>query len=103
MVRFRDCWNGCNFMMNGKAMTTAVDIYSFGILVWQVVMRRNIGSGIKDKGIILERTFLRALLTLPSSSRQVFRDLVLDCTTENPLNRPSAQSIAKMFENDANT
>lgn len=82
------------------------DIYSFGMIVWQLLTRREPFSGTPDGSAEFDdlESFVQGVVTdkrrpdIPADTLPVLQDLIKDCLDANPNRRPPFQSIVKRLD-----
>ena len=82
------------------------DIYSFGMIVWQLLTRREPFSSTTDGEAEFNdlESFATAIVhdkrrpEIPSDTLPVLQDLIKDCLDSNPNRRPPFQSIVKRLD-----
>lgn len=77
-------------------MTPKVDIYSTGILLWQVITGRAPFQGLSLPQIVI-RVSRGGLLKLPDEAPRQFRDVFDRCTNPDPNQRPSFDELVEFF------
>lgn len=82
--------------------TSKVDVYAYGIVLWELVTSLTPYSGIDTRAIISEvRTKdIRPILPTSDVLNPSLRDLITQCWDRNPDVRPSFDEIVRRFEDD---
>lgn len=73
-------------------ITPQVDVYSFGVIMWQALMGEKPYAGLSDAQII-SQVSRGVRLTIDYAMRQDVRDLVYECTSPSPATRPVFQEL----------
>ena len=77
----------------GKAYNEKVDVYSFGVLVWQMLSREVPFASISPSSFLhhVGKQGLRP--TIPSSWAPLLKNLITRCWSEEPSERPSMEDV----------
>jgi serine/threonine protein kinase len=84
-------------------VTEKCDVYSFGVLVLELIMGNHPGDFLSsvDNKTILFRNFLDTRLKIPEAeiASEIFHviTVVLRCIESNPSHRPTMQEVLKVF------
>ncbi|GIL63221.1 hypothetical protein Vafri_17344, partial [Volvox africanus] len=96
-----ECFNGSLFNdTSGKIpISHQSDIYSFGVLLWEMLARERPWKGLSAIQVALAVGFQQQRLRIPHTDNERFqpklRKLILQCWDEDPRKRPGAAEIAK--------
>lgn len=76
--------------------TFAVDIYSFGTILWEIASGRSSFAGLSEKELMskLVRGERESLETIPS----FYAEIIRGCWQTDPLKRPNLQTISRQLE-----
>lgn len=74
-------------------LTTAADIFSFGVVVWEMLSGRRAWSGMNALQIVNAVTVQRRALELDSSWPMALQDLLRRCLHVDPAQRPPAKQL----------
>lgn len=84
-------------LFSGESQTPASDIYSLGMILWEIASRKKPFQGIVSHtivGMVLAGTRQPLNDTWPS----IFKKLITACWEANPSKRPSAKALGDEFE-----
>lgn len=91
------------FLLTGAALTTKVDVYAFGVLVWALCTGKTPHEG-KVAPQIVVQVSRGCVLELPSSVPTALADLYKTCVAREPSERPNFDQIVRdlidMLEKD---
>ncbi|MBS0351817.1 MAG: protein kinase, partial [Proteobacteria bacterium] len=84
-------------LFNGKPNSKQTDVYSLGIVLWEIISRE---TPFKDKmqGIIVGMVLAGNRETLPEKCPELFRLMIIACWDQEPKKRPNAQQVGYQFE-----
>jgi hypothetical protein len=88
--------------LTGGRITSKVDIYSFGMLVWELLSRIEVFKHMSDY-----RTFVRAIIggerpPIDSTWPEQIKQLLMSCWELNPLKRPTADEALGLLNQAIN-
>ncbi|RIB01356.1 kinase-like domain-containing protein [Gigaspora rosea] len=93
-------------VLDGNQYTTASDIYSFGIIMWEILYGKSVNYN-QGFGIQLQIKICRENLRprIIEDTPQCYINLMKKCWEKEPIKRPSAQKIIEIlteWQNDKN-
>lgn len=93
---------------HGKQFTTKADIYSIGIIIWEILSRLLTGKHTRpyaeytyirhDFQIVIQAASKGIRPTMPHNTPQILKDLYLRCVEHDPNNRPSCMELLDILE-----
>ncbi|KAK8892377.1 hypothetical protein M9Y10_029603 [Tritrichomonas musculus] len=92
-------WMAPEILFSNQNYTSKVDVYAFGVLLWELVTSQIPYNGVPGRSIMYEVRDLDIRPALPSSEfiNPSFRDLITQCWDRNPDIRPSFDEIVRRF------
>lgn len=95
-------WMAPEILFSHQNYTSKVDVYAYGILLWELVTCQIPYCGIPTKVIMFEVRDRDIRPSLPSSDQvnPKIRDLITQCWDRNPDNRPTFDEIVRRFLDD---
>ncbi|RIB17995.1 kinase-like domain-containing protein [Gigaspora rosea] len=85
-------------ILNGGQYTTASDIYSFGIIMWEILYGKPVFYGQEfDHQLQLNICLNDLRPTITENSPECYINLMKMCWDRDPKQRPSAENIYKLF------
>eukprot|EP00002_Diphylleia_rotans_P037326 TRINITY_DN832_c0_g1_i6.p1 TRINITY_DN832_c0_g1~~TRINITY_DN832_c0_g1_i6.p1 ORF type:complete len:2497 (+),score=388.76 TRINITY_DN832_c0_g1_i6:121-7611(+) len=87
-------------VIRGAKSSCMADMYSYGIIVWQVLTRQNPHTAIKDRRLIPDRRSIEEMLSLPQQTSLKMKDIVKRCTSENFEDRLTAREVVDILRAD---
>ncbi|ELR11811.1 protein kinase domain containing protein [Acanthamoeba castellanii str. Neff] len=94
-------WTAPEIIRGGKR-TDRSDVYSFGILMWEVLTRRRPFAGLPTMSISLQ-VLEGERPSIPLDTPNDYRSLMVRCWAEDPADRPSMIEIASQLKRMAAT
>ena len=96
----------CHWMapeiINCQKYTTKADVYSYGIIIWEICTREMPYECINDKETILYRVCFKnerpSLKRLGNDTPDKFKELMVKCWDQDPNKRPSFENIIQFIE-----
>ncbi|GIM04024.1 hypothetical protein Vretimale_8658 [Volvox reticuliferus] len=89
-------------VLNGT-VSRAVDVYSFGVLLWQMYTGSRPWSGLTHSQIIMLIGSGDARLVFPNNTPHSYEALMRACTDRDPEKRPPFTEVLKMLEEMSET
>lgn len=75
----------------------AVDVYSFGVLLWQMYTSSRPWSGLTHSQILMLVAQQGAKLQFPTDTPEAYRSLALSCMATDPGERPPMDCVVKVL------
>merc|ERR1711977_801705 len=75
-------------VLQGSPNSTASDVFSFGILMWEVFARRDVYDGMNESQVIDGIKDGTTRPSIPSNCPSAVQDLMQRCWDQNPIMRP---------------
>lgn len=85
-------------VLAGEKATPAVDIYSFGMVLWELVSGKHPYSTISSLGVLTRKVLGGARETIPDTVPAVYRTLITACWQADPSQRPTAAVIIETLQ-----
>lgn len=79
-------------LVQGK-LTSKTDVYSFGVLMWQLFNCLRPWAGMNHAQVINQVVVKKAKLTFPPHCPEAFRDLAERCMRPDPEERPNFADV----------
>ncbi len=80
-------------LLQDGQLLPACDIFSFGILMWEMLTAQHVYQGISDSQVVLQVVEVDLRPTFPSDTPSSYKDLANACTSAVPHERPSWKRI----------
>lgn len=90
-------WQAPECLKRMDAASTQSDIYSFGVVLWEICTGKTPFAGVEE-GHILKLICEGKRETIPAEIPEVFRLIIQDCWKPNPLERPSMFDIIRKLK-----
>mmetsp|Transcript_20300 Transcript_20300/g.22563 ORF Transcript_20300/g.22563 Transcript_20300/m.22563 type:complete len:723 (+) Transcript_20300:44-2212(+) len=91
------CWTAPEILRNNR-YTESADVYSFAIVLWEMVSRSDPFSGMPPFQVIFAVGTQGARPTIPQHCNPDYQKLMEDCWQEEPANRPTFNDILDRLE-----
>lgn len=89
-------------IMKKNIYEEASDIYSYGMIVWEILTKKVPYYGMTPNQIIGQVSDFKKIVDIPNSGNYSLRKLIRYCLAYNPQDRPSFDIIIKYLENVLN-
>lgn len=86
------CWLAPEVIKHNRCSTSS-DVFSFGIILWELATREEVYQGLETMQIIAKVANERLRPPVPHNC--LWKDLMCQCWEENPAYRPSFETISK--------
>ncbi|EGC40296.1 hypothetical protein DICPUDRAFT_25383 [Dictyostelium purpureum] len=91
------CWTAPEVLRN-DAYTEKADVFSFAIVLWEIVTREDPYQGMPTFQIVISVGQHKLRPIVPPQVSAPFTRLITECWSEDPQQRPSFQEIVKRLE-----
>ena len=85
-------------LIGGNEYDASVDVYSFGVILWEMTTRQFPWEGLQTAQVIYKVVMLGAQLPMPSDVPEPLADLIQACLSQDPMQRPTFDRIAMKIE-----
>lgn len=85
-------------MLRGEAYTEAVDIYGFGIVLWEIATERHPYDNLPERQIVYAVSVRGVRPPIPNNCPPTYSKLIQACWDTNPNKRPSAEEVLAALE-----
>ena len=86
--------------MQHQEPTTASDVYSYGVILWELVARKQFFAEISFMTVLESKVIAGERPEIPVGCPLAYRQLIQACWAPNPTKRPSFQEIVETLERD---
>lgn len=94
-------WMAPEVLRRGSRYTSKVDVFAYGVVLWELLTSETPYEGYNPQQIISEVLNFDARPNLPDTGNMQIRDLIVRCWDREPDVRPSFSDIVKLFKNTA--
>ncbi|EAY16560.1 TKL family protein kinase [Trichomonas vaginalis G3] len=91
-------WMAPEVLKRGSRYTSKVDVYAYGVLLWELLTSETPYDGFGSQQIISEVLNFDARPHLPEQGNMAMRDLITLCWDRDPNTRPNFDDIVKLFK-----
>ncbi len=84
-------------LFEGEPHSAAADIYSLGMVLWEIVARRTPFTG-RVAAVIIGMVLAGKRETLPDNCPEIFKRLIIACWHADPKQRPSAGEVGDQLD-----
>ena len=84
-------------LFDKKPHTSAADMYSLGMVLWEIISRQTPFQGIMPF-VIVGMIMAGKREALPSGCPRIFQELITACWDADPSKRPTAEKVGEQFE-----
>jgi hypothetical protein len=81
-----------------KNYTEKVDVFSFGLLMWELITKKKPFQGLDDREIAIEISVNQTRPPIPPGCPVVFEKLMRACWTQDPKDRPTFEYIHRILD-----
>jgi hypothetical protein len=93
-------WMAPEMLENSGYYDEKIDVYSYGILLWELVSRQIPFAGL-ETGVVISQVLRRDNRPpIPDNVSPTLRNLIQQCWDRNPDNRPSFSEVCEQFRNE---
>jgi hypothetical protein len=86
-------------LMKGQSHSYQSDIYTLGMVFWEIAAQQTIPFSDKDDTQVLAGFFMGMRETIPRNAPKVLKEIITGCWKEEPQERISLEKIASQIEN----
>ena len=86
-------------LIQGNEYDASVDVYSFGVILWEMVTGQVPWNGLQTPQVIYKVVMQNAQLPVPSDVPEPLGDLIQACLSADPSQRPTFERIVTKIEN----
>ncbi|KAH0787803.1 TKL family protein kinase [Histomonas meleagridis] len=90
-------WMAPELLIPGNMYTSKVDVYAYGILLWELVTCQKPYLGLDTHDIIYEVSHNDLRPIIPKDLNPLYADLIIRCWDRDPDIRPTFDEIVKLF------
>ncbi len=91
-------WSAPELFKRGAKATTYSDIYSLGMVLWELVSRQIPFADAATPAIAMDWVKTGEQENIPEGTPEEFKTLILDCWDKEPGQRPAAAAVAKRLD-----
>jgi serine/threonine protein kinase len=91
-------WSAPELFKRGAKASVASDIYSLGMILWELVSRQIPFADAATPEIAMDWVKSGEQENIPSGTPEDFKALILDCWDKDPAKRPKADVVAKRLD-----
>jgi serine/threonine protein kinase len=91
-------WSAPELFKRGAKANTASDIYSLGMILWELVSRQIPFADAATPAIAMDWVKSGEQENIPTGTPEDFKALILDCWDKDPAKRPQADAVAKRLD-----
>ena len=91
-------WMAPEMLMSSGGYGNKVDVYAYGILLWEILTEQLPYQGMSQSEIIASVLMRNARPKMPNSVPRELETLITDCWAKEPSQRPSFEEIVQRFQ-----